>query len=212
MQYGSTTFDGSKNSSINVDIPRLPDSIKLSGDATASASLTNGISQLNLITTVNNAATADKLKTARTISLTGDVKGSITFDGSKNVSINTTMSGFSSSTIPGYVPNPYNGGKVYDLDGQMPQTAPGKSSEIYFYDIHYAYIDKTDFSIHYIGHYSYVGAGAGRITTPAGAIVENGITVCEGFMLRLAFMPILTYFLVPWKFMVNYCVSYSIFY
>ena len=97
-------------------------------------------------------------------------------------------------------------------DGQMPQTAPGKSSEIYFYDIHYAYIDKTDFSIHYIGHYSYVGAGAGRITTPAGAIVENGITVCEGFMLRLAFMPILTYFLVPWKFMVNYCVSYSIFY
>lgn len=38
-----------------------------------------------------NAATATKLKNARTISLTGDVTGSTSFDGSKNVSINTNL-------------------------------------------------------------------------------------------------------------------------
>lgn len=38
-----------------------------------------------------NAGTATKLATARTISLTGDVTGSATFDGSKNISITTTV-------------------------------------------------------------------------------------------------------------------------
>ncbi|MEM4385379.1 MAG: hypothetical protein QXD03_02390 [Candidatus Anstonellales archaeon] len=37
-----------------------------------------------------NATTASKLQTARTISLTGDVTGSTSFDGSSNVSISTT--------------------------------------------------------------------------------------------------------------------------
>lgn len=36
--------------------------------------------------------TATKLKTARNISLTGAVSGNVNFDGSKNVSINTTQS------------------------------------------------------------------------------------------------------------------------
>jgi len=38
-----------------------------------------------------NAATASKLQTARTISISGDITGSTTFDGNKNVSINTTL-------------------------------------------------------------------------------------------------------------------------
>lgn len=38
---------------------------------------------------VSNAATATKLATARTITLTGAVAGSTTFDGSANVTINT---------------------------------------------------------------------------------------------------------------------------
>ena len=38
-----------------------------------------------------NAATATKLQTARTISLTGNASGSTTFDGSENVNINTTV-------------------------------------------------------------------------------------------------------------------------
>jgi hypothetical protein len=38
-----------------------------------------------------NAATASKLQTARTISLTGEASGSVSFDGSGNVSITTTV-------------------------------------------------------------------------------------------------------------------------
>ena len=41
--------------------------------------------------TTGNAGTATKLKTARTITLTGDVTGSASFDGSENKSITTTL-------------------------------------------------------------------------------------------------------------------------
>ena len=41
--------------------------------------------------TTGNAGTATKLETARTISLTGDITGSTTFDGSANKSITTTL-------------------------------------------------------------------------------------------------------------------------
>ena len=40
------------------------------------------------------AKTATKLATARTISLTGDITGSTTFDGSANKSIDCTVTGF----------------------------------------------------------------------------------------------------------------------
>ena len=51
-----------------------------------------------LQTTVSgNAGTATKLATARTISLTGVVEGSVSFDGSKNVSITTTADGIGGS-------------------------------------------------------------------------------------------------------------------
>ncbi len=41
--------------------------------------------------TTGNAATATKLKTARTIALSGDVSGSASFDGSGNITITTTV-------------------------------------------------------------------------------------------------------------------------
>ena len=50
----------------------------------------NSTSVLGYGDIVGNAATATKLQTARTISLTGAVTGSGTFDGSGNLSINTT--------------------------------------------------------------------------------------------------------------------------
>jgi phage-related tail fiber protein len=49
-----------------------------------------------------NAATASKLQTARTISLSGDVTGSTSFDGSSNVSINATLA--NSGVTPGTYP------------------------------------------------------------------------------------------------------------
>lgn len=45
----------------------------------------------NTATTADSATKAGKLTTARTISLTGDVTGSVSFDGSKNVSITATV-------------------------------------------------------------------------------------------------------------------------
>lgn len=46
-----------------------------------------------------NAGTATKLETARTISLTGEVSGSTTFDGSDNASISTTIESVDASKI-----------------------------------------------------------------------------------------------------------------
>lgn len=41
--------------------------------------------------TTGNAATATKLRTARTITVAGDVSGSASFDGTQNITINTTI-------------------------------------------------------------------------------------------------------------------------
>ena len=52
---------------------------------------------------LRNAATATKLATARTISLTGNASGSASFDGSSNISINTNVSYSSNSDkLDGY--------------------------------------------------------------------------------------------------------------
>lgn len=55
----------------------------------------NGVTKSSIDNAGNftgNANTASKLKTARNISLSGDVTGSVSFDGSSNVTINTTLS------------------------------------------------------------------------------------------------------------------------
>ena len=49
------------------------------------------------VSVTGNAGSADKLKTSRTISLTGDVTGSVGFDGSGNVSMTTTVTNDSHS-------------------------------------------------------------------------------------------------------------------
>lgn len=72
-----------------------------------------------------NAGTATKLATSRVIAIAGAVQGSATFDGSSNVSINSTLNGFDASKItsgtinadrlpeipiskiPAALPNPY---------------------------------------------------------------------------------------------------------
>lgn len=46
-----------------------------------------------------NAGTATKLATSRVIAIAGAVQGSVTFDGSSNVSINSTLNGFDASKI-----------------------------------------------------------------------------------------------------------------
>ena len=54
---------------------------------------------------------ANKLKTARTISLTGDVTGSANFDGSNNVSINADLSNI--AVLTGTIPMEVHKGEGY---------------------------------------------------------------------------------------------------
>lgn len=73
-------------------------------------------------TITGNAGTATKLETARTISLTGDVTGSATFDGSVNASITTIVADNSHthtlSNITDYVA-PTSGNQVAVLSGTI---------------------------------------------------------------------------------------------
>ena len=83
----------------------------------------------NILTTKNlgfsitgNAATATKLATARTISLTGDATGSTTFDGSANKSISVSiddMTGATSSAngAHGLAPQPLKADRFKFLRG-----------------------------------------------------------------------------------------------
>lgn len=63
--------------------------VKLTGNQTISGTKTFSSNIVGGIT--GNAATATTLATARTVALTGDVTGSVNFDGSENVSITTTV-------------------------------------------------------------------------------------------------------------------------
>lgn len=60
---------------------------------------TNGTTSTITINNVANATAANKLKTGRTIALSGAVIGSVTFDGSANKTISTTLSNFDASKI-----------------------------------------------------------------------------------------------------------------
>lgn len=62
--------------------------------------------------TTGNSATATKLQTARLISLSGDVTGSASFDGSKNISINTSSS--VTGTFTPYLVGIFGGGATYE--------------------------------------------------------------------------------------------------
>lgn len=61
-------------------------------DNTDAVKSVNGQTGAVNITRVDEAGTADKLKTARTIALSGDATGSTTFDGSANKEISVTLS------------------------------------------------------------------------------------------------------------------------
>lgn len=98
---GSTSWDGSANASISVVV----------ADDSHTHSIYSGTSHHHDSDYVNEtdhtkavhdalgirAATADQLTTARTISLTGDVSGSTSFDGSSNVSISAVVANDSHS-------------------------------------------------------------------------------------------------------------------
>lgn len=94
----------------------------LTGTPTAPTA-TVGTNNTQIATTAfvaaNNAATATKLQTARTLSLTGDVTGSVSFDGSANASITAVIADDSHNHIIGNVD-----GLQSALDAKAPLSSP----------------------------------------------------------------------------------------
>ena len=89
-------FNGSANKTINITVPtKTSDITNNSGFITAADDITG------------NAATATKLKTARTIATAGDVVSSGTFDGSGNLTLNTRRRGASVGQTTSATDNPW---------------------------------------------------------------------------------------------------------
>ena len=88
---GSASFDGSANISIPVTIANDSHTHATSASSNANTNLTITAGGTTATVADLYATYADQLRTARTISLTGDVTGSTSFNGTGNVSINATV-------------------------------------------------------------------------------------------------------------------------
>ena len=94
-----TSFNGTANiTTANWGTARNIGIVNSDGTGTAVTTSVNGSANVNLklpatikASLTGNASTASKLQTARNIILSGDVTGSASFDGSENITINTTV-------------------------------------------------------------------------------------------------------------------------
>jgi cytoskeletal protein CcmA (bactofilin family) len=86
----STTAHITEGTNLYYTDARARAAVSVTGDLSYN-STTGVISYTTPTTITGNAATATKLATARTISLSGDVTGSASFDGSSNVTITATV-------------------------------------------------------------------------------------------------------------------------
>ena len=87
---GETTLNGAVdiNNTLNVDsTSTFNDDVQVNADVNVTGMITGNLTG----EVTGNAASATKLKTARTISLSGDVVGSVSFDGTQNVDISATV-------------------------------------------------------------------------------------------------------------------------
>lgn len=94
----------SKGYITEADIPSLTGGAAVTSGQYVSGVTVSGhnvtVTKAALPTSVSgNAGTATKLATSRVIAIAGAVQGSATFDGSSNVSINSTLNGFDASKI-----------------------------------------------------------------------------------------------------------------
>lgn len=111
-------FDGTQNISLPeavvYSLPTASDSVLGGVKVGSGLGISNSVLSVGTLnqSTTGNAATASKLQTARTISLTGKVTGSVSFDGSNNAAISTAITGLGVA----------NGIATLDSNGQVPST------------------------------------------------------------------------------------------
>ena len=108
---GSASFDGSANISIPVTIANDSHTHATSASSNATTNLTITAGGTTATVADLYATYADQLRTARTISLTGDVTGSTSFNGTGNVSIAATVANNSHThTFANISDKPLSGG------------------------------------------------------------------------------------------------------
>ena len=168
-------FDGTQNISlpetVAYSLPTASDSvlggIKV-GSGLAIANSILSVGTLNQSTT-GNAATATKLQTARTISLTGNITGSVNFDGSANAAIATEITGLGVA----------NGIATLDSSGQVPSTQlPSYVDDVLEYENVAAfpatgetgkiYVETTGNTTYRWGGTGYVKITSGEVASVAG--------------------------------------------
>jgi hypothetical protein len=126
-----------------------------------------------------NATTASRLENARLIQLTGDLTGSASFDGSSNITINTTVD-INSITLGQDTTGDYvqsllqgNGISISDFDGEGSTPTISLADDFTVRDIIVRNITSTG-----IGTYSTVNTG----TVNAGAAELGNLNVGDGYI------------------------------
>ena len=112
------SFDGSADITLPLASTSVSGTVQLNNTLTSTATthaLTAAQGKVlndNKLAKTENAVSASKLQTSRTISLTGGITGSVSFDGSANATIATTVTGLGAA----------NGIATLDSSGQVPST------------------------------------------------------------------------------------------
>ena len=125
VEYANIPSKGTflTNDTVRVVIPNNQYSnMFILSDSTGGGGGTGTVSSVNGMTgdvVISNVDSADKLSSAKTITLTGDVSGSVSFDGSTNVSITSTVADDSHNHVISNVDNLQT-----SLDAKAPLVSP----------------------------------------------------------------------------------------
>lgn len=118
----------------------------------------------NLAYTSSNIASATKLQTARTISLTGAVTGSVNFDGSGNVSLATTLTAANVREYSSTMTSIYGTSLIIPISGQVVTSPDGRITQY----IHLQHFRDTWFPMNQnsVGNYSGEGTRSRLLQIP----------------------------------------------
>ena len=169
------SFDGTQNISlpeaVAYSLPIASDSVLGGIKVGSGLEISNSVLSVGTLnqSTTGNAATSTKLQTARTISLTGKVTGSVSFDGSANASIATAITGLGAA----------NGIATLDSNGQVPSTQlPSYVDDVLEYanvaafpttgETGKVYVETTGNTTYRWGGTAYVKITSGEVSSVAG--------------------------------------------
>lgn len=170
-------FDGSENITLPLASTTVSGTVQLNNTLTSTntdqalTAAQGKVLNANKLDRTENAVSASKLQTSRTISLTGGVTGSVSFDGSANASIATTVTGLGVA----------NGIATLDSSGQVPSTQlPSYVDDVLEYESVAAfpttgvagkiYVETTGNTTYRWGGTGYVKITSGEVSSVAGKV------------------------------------------